>query len=105
MSVQTPSETIACVNTDREIWREPRADGNGDRIFVTEGGWIGINCGGRVIVTTVGSWFRAHDQFADMLAALTALRDAVKEASAMQGREYVGLGIQVNDAIAKAEGR
>lgn len=41
----------------------------------------------------------------DLLAALTALRDAVKSVPVMQGREYVQLGIQVNDAIAKAEGR
>lgn len=40
----------------------------------------------------------------DLLAALEALRDAVKDHPAMQGREYVGLGIQVNNAIAKAKG-
>jgi hypothetical protein len=40
----------------------------------------------------------------DLLAALDALRAAVKDHPALQGREYVGLGIQVNNAIAKAKG-
>lgn len=38
----------------------------------------------------------------DLLEALKALRDAVKDHPAMQGREYIGLGIQVNDALKKA---
>ena len=38
----------------------------------------------------------------DLLAALIALRDAVKSNPSMQGREYVSLGIQVNNAITKA---
>lgn len=47
-------------NTDREIWRGPdEGCGNfyADRIFVTEGGGIGINCGGYVIVKPVREWF------------------------------------------------
>ena len=40
---------------------------------------------------------------AELLAALKALRDAVVESESMDGRQYVGLGIQVNSAIAKAE--
>lgn len=38
-----------------------------------------------------------------LLDALIALRDAVKAGFQMQGREYVQLGIQVNDAIRAAE--
>lgn len=34
-----------------------------------------------------------------LTAALTALRDAVKNEPSMQGRRFVGLGIQVNDAL------
>lgn len=41
----------------------------------------------------------------DLYAALTALRDAVKANPAMQGRQYVDLGIQVHNALDKAEGR
>jgi len=35
-------------------------------------------------------------------AALVALMDAVQAGQKMNGREYVGLGIQVNDAIGRA---
>jgi hypothetical protein len=38
----------------------------------------------------------------DLLNALTALRDAIKDNPTMQGREFVALGIQVNDALTKA---
>jgi hypothetical protein len=48
-----------CKNTDREIWRGPD-EGNGafyaDSIHVTEGGGIGINCGGHVIVKPLREW-------------------------------------------------
>src|SRR5437899_1394827 len=37
-----------------------------------------------------------------LLAALKALRAAVAASPAMQGREHVGLGIQVNNALARA---
>jgi hypothetical protein len=39
----------------------------------------------------------------DLLAALLAVRDAIKDHPAMQGREFVDLGIQVNNAIGKAQ--
>jgi hypothetical protein len=52
-------ETATANNTDREIWREPD-EGNGsyyaDSIHVTEGGGIGINCGGHVIVKPLRDW-------------------------------------------------
>lgn len=41
----------------------------------------------------------------EMLEALKALHAAVKASKAMEGRKYLDLGIQVNSAIAKAEGR
>lgn len=47
-------------NTDRELWCGPD-EGNGsyyaDSIHVTEGGGIGINCGGYVIVKPLKEWF------------------------------------------------
>jgi hypothetical protein len=54
----TPSSEQACVNTDREIWRERDGDYYADSIHVTEGGGIGINCGGYVIVKPIREWFR-----------------------------------------------
>jgi hypothetical protein len=43
----------------------------------------------------------AHDE---LLAALKAMRDLAKNTPALQGRDFVSLGIQVNNAIAKATG-
>lgn len=55
------SDQNATVNTDRELWRGPD-EGCGsyyaDSIHVTEGGGIGINCGGYVIVMSLRAWHR-----------------------------------------------
>jgi hypothetical protein len=48
----------ATKNTDHEIWRECVGDYYSDSIFVTEGGGIGINCDGHVIVRSVEEWHR-----------------------------------------------
>lgn len=52
-------QTIACENTDREIWRGPD-EGSGsyyaDSIHVTKTGGIGINYGGHVIVKSPRAW-------------------------------------------------
>lgn len=48
----------AVQNTDRELWREREGDYYADSIHVTEGGGIGIDCGGRVIVKPVREWHR-----------------------------------------------
>jgi len=39
----------------------------------------------------------------DLLAVLKAMRDMLRTEPAMQGREWIHLGIQANDAISKAE--
>lgn len=44
-------------NTDRELWREREGDYYADSVHVTEGGGIGINCGGHVIVMPLRKWF------------------------------------------------
>lgn len=46
-------------NTDKEIWREREGDYYADSIHVTEGGGIGINCKGHVIVAPVEQWHKA----------------------------------------------
>ena len=43
-------------NTDRELWRERADDYYAPSLFVTEGGGIGINVGGSVIVKPVRDW-------------------------------------------------
>jgi hypothetical protein len=53
------SDTTACLNTDREIWRGPDegcGDYYADSIHVTKQGGIGINVGGRVIVMPLRDW-------------------------------------------------
>lgn len=48
----------AVENSDREIWRERDGDFCADAIRVTQGGGIGIDCGGHVIVLPVREWHR-----------------------------------------------
>lgn len=43
-------------NTDRELWRERPDDYYADSLHVTEGGGIGINCGGLVFVKPIREW-------------------------------------------------
>ncbi len=57
-SCDTPSDSQACENTDRELWREREGDYYADSIHVTERGGIGINCGGMVYVKPLREWHR-----------------------------------------------
>lgn len=53
------SDTEACENTDKEIWRGPdkgNGDAYADSIHVTRMGGISFNCGGHVIVRSPKSW-------------------------------------------------
>lgn len=45
-------------NTDRELWRERNGDYYAPSLFVTEGGGIGMNVGGTVIVRPVREWHK-----------------------------------------------
>lgn len=56
-----PDTLEAGVNTDRELWRETHPEGDAfsyysPRVFVTEGGGIGIDVGGNVIVKSLRDW-------------------------------------------------
>ena len=53
----------AVQNTDFEIWREFLNDFYSDSIHVTQGGGIGINCRGHVIVAPIRSWHEAGELF------------------------------------------
>ncbi len=46
-------------NTDKVIWREKPGDYYSDSIHITDGGGIGINCGGHVIVAPLKMWHTA----------------------------------------------
>lgn len=48
----------AAANTDRELWRDRDSDYYADSIHVTQGGGIGIDCGGHVIVKPVREWHK-----------------------------------------------
>ena len=54
-------------NTDREIWRERPGDYYADSIHVTEGGGIGFNIDGEVIVMKPRHWFEAARRFLEPL--------------------------------------
>lgn len=56
----------AIANTDRTLWRD-----EDDSVFITQGGGLGINCGGHVIVKPLLAW---HQQSAT-IARLEAERD------------------------------
>lgn len=45
-------------NTNRELWREREGDYYAPSLFVTEGGGIGIDVGGHVIVRPIREWHR-----------------------------------------------
>ena len=51
-----PMGTQPAQNTDREIWRERADDYYADSIHVTQGGGIGLDCGGLVIVKPIREW-------------------------------------------------
>lgn len=57
-----------------------------------------------VIIGVTSAVTKLKQQKADLLAALIALRQAAKDSPSMQGRDFVSLGIQVNNAIARAGG-
>lgn len=59
---------FAVANTDRELWRERPGDYYADSIHVTEGGGIGINVGGLVIVRPLREWHRAMRLMTPMTA-------------------------------------
>ncbi len=48
--------TDASKNTDCELWREREDDYCAASLFVTQGGGIGINMGGQVIVMPIREW-------------------------------------------------
>ena len=49
-------EMSQAANTDRELWREREGDYYADRIFVTEGGGIGMEVGGSAVVMPIRQW-------------------------------------------------
>lgn len=51
-------EEKAALNTDRDLWREPPGDYYANRLFLTEGGGIGMDVGGHCIVKPIKEWFR-----------------------------------------------
>jgi hypothetical protein len=52
------SEPLAARNTDRELWRENPGDYYSPSIHVTEGGGIGFDVGGNVVVKPLREWHR-----------------------------------------------
>jgi hypothetical protein len=56
-----PAVLGCCSNTDKEIWRKKPGDYYAPSIHVTEGGGIGMNVGGHVIVAPIERWHEAAE--------------------------------------------
>lgn len=69
---------IGRLNTDREIWRGMGGDYYADSIFVTQGGGIGINHGGHVVVQPLSKWFGAVSEIETLRAENERLKVALK---------------------------
>ena len=52
-----------CANTDKELWRERPGDYYANSIHVTEGGGIGMDVAGFVIVAPIKAWHKAGKLF------------------------------------------
>lgn len=63
----------AAANTDRELWRERPGDFYADSLHVTEGGGIGMNVGGYVIVKPLKGWHALAETDADLKETLKAV--------------------------------
>lgn len=55
-----------------------------------------------MVVKAVNNHDKLVKALSESRAALIAFKDAVEASQKMNGREYVGLGIQINDAIGHA---
>ena len=73
----TPKEAVA--NTDKELWRRVSDDYYSPSIHVTQGGGIGINVGGRVIVASVEKWHLALATLEALAEENAKLKTALKE--------------------------
>lgn len=67
-------------NTDRELWRERLGDFYADSVFVTEGGSIGMQAGGYVIVKPIRQWVAITSERDDDAAEITRLRSQLAAA-------------------------
>jgi len=56
-------ENDTCINTDKELWREPPGDFYSDSIHVTEDCEIGIDHKGHVFVALLHEWHRAGELY------------------------------------------
>lgn len=74
---EIPAEQQTCENTDRELWREREGDYYADSIHVTQGGGIGINCGGCVIVKPLRAW---HELASNIELVRLACEQAIEAA-------------------------
>lgn len=87
------SDDGTCKNTDRELWRAVEGDYYADSVHVTEGGAIGIDCGGRVIVCTPRMWQERSSKLVsiasievDWKMGVVSAQEAMKQIAAVLDR-------------------
>lgn len=68
----TPEMEYAAQNTDTELWRAPPGEYYADSVHITEGGGLGINCGGLVIVRPLRDWHSLERRLAEAEEQLAA---------------------------------
>lgn len=74
-------------NTDRELWRETPGDYYAPSLHVTEGGGIGMNVGGFVIVKPIREWHALLDELERVSAKYeNACKEGVRIAAFHQER-------------------
>lgn len=71
------AETDEAKNTDRELWRERDGDYYAASLHVTEGGGIGMDVGGLVIVRPIRDWHRMPAEIELLRAGLEECAKAV----------------------------
>lgn len=62
------SEPVQAKVADRDLWRETPGDYYAPRLFLTEGGGIGMDVGGFVIVKPIREWHKLASQPSDVRA-------------------------------------
>jgi len=92
----------AAKNTDRELWRECEGDYYADFVFVTEGGGIGMNAGGKVVVKSVREWvsLALGKSTADLKFQIELEREACAQVALCLGEDAgtaIAAGIRARD--------
>lgn len=95
-SIQKAISGKPSANTDKELWREPTdkigSEYYANSVHVTEGGEIGINVGGAVIVKPLAEWHEAAIRYDEIVEALSkahaaGVREGIEKLEALYAKQ------------------